>query len=400
MTKRWILAAGAAVLATFAGRALASEDLEPDWNHGIRLVSEDGSVSLRLGGRVQFDGTFQRGDDPLLADLGTELNDGHEFRRIQAYFTGVFDDRTEFKVQLDFAGGRAAPRDVWVGLRNLPGLGRLRIGQMFEPQGLDAVLRDGFTTFVEPGLPSALAAGRRTGIRATNTFGLLWASAMVSRNSDEFGAAAGDGVYNATGRLAVVPVNEDGGRRLLHLAVSGSLRDPDGTVSYSSTPENNLAPEYVDTGDLASDEVVVWGLEAAATHEQFSLQGELLRSRVKGRAGSADASLGGWYVQGSWFLTGESRPYGFRDEASFLRLVPGSNYGQGGWGAWELAARLSSLDLNDRGADVAGGRLDDVTIGLNWYQSPNFRWMANYIYADLEDSGASHAGLFRVAADF
>jgi len=396
-----VVAACAALVMTGDGSALAGERLVPGWNNGIRLVSEDGSVSLRLGGRVQFDGTFQDGEHQLLADIGEPLLDGHEFRRIRFYFTGVFNDRTEFKAQIDFAGGEAEAKDVWVGLRNLPGLGRLLIGNMFEPQGLDALTSDKYQTFVERGLPMALVALRKTGVRATNTFGGLWASVMAARNSNTLGTAgSGDGEYNLVGRLAIAPVNREGGRRLVHVAASASLRDPGGVLGYASSPENHLAPDYVSTGDLTTEEAVVWGLEGAVTYEQVSFQGEFVQSRVKGMAGASDATFGGWYVQGSYFLTGENRPYEFGDEASFTRVEPHDNYGEGGWGAWELAARLSSLDLNDTGAGVTGGRLDDVTLGLNWYQTPNFRWMANYIYADLENSGISHAALFRVATDF
>jgi len=52
----------------------------------------------------------------------------------------------------------------------------------------------------------------------------------------------------------------------------------------------------------------------------------------------------------------------------------------GGWGAWEIAARLDSLDLNDgSGATaIAGGEGDRYTLALNWYLNYNFRIMADY----------------------
>ena len=51
--------------------------------------------------------------------------------------------------------------------------------------------------------------------------------------------------------------------------------------------------------------------------------------------------------------------------------------GQGGFGAWQLAFRYSSLDLND--ADINGGEADSFTLGLNWFATPNLRFSANYV---------------------
>jgi hypothetical protein len=43
------------------------------------------------------------------------------------------------------------------------------------------------------------------------------------------------------------------------------------------------------------------------------------------------------------------------------------------------------LNLSDE--DVDGGEEDNVTVGINWYPTPNFRFMANYVRVlDLEGS--------------
>lgn len=82
------------------------------------------------------------------------------------------------------------------------------------------------------------------------------------------------------------------------------------------------------------------------------------------------------------FLTGESRPYKFR-EGIWDSVRPDSQVGKGGWGAWELDGRYSTADLTDE-ANV-GGDEQNIALGLNWYPIANVRFMANWIHVlDLE----------------
>jgi phosphate-selective porin OprO/OprP len=57
----------------------------------------------------------------------------------------------------------------------------------------------------------------------------------------------------------------------------------------------------------------------------------------------------------------------------------------GGWGAWEIALRYSTINLNDQlaQAGVAGGRQTVYTAALNWYVSRNVRFMLDYLHGDI-----------------
>jgi phosphate-selective porin OprO/OprP len=94
------------------------------------------------------------------------------------------------------------------------------------------------------------------------------------------------------------------------------------------------------------------------------------------RDGAKDVHFFGAYAFASWFLTGESRNY---DSASgrFLGVTPKQFVERGGWGAWELAVRASTVNLNDE--DIVGGRQRDVSLGLNWYVDDQFRLQANLV---------------------
>jgi phosphate-selective porin OprO/OprP len=97
-----------------------------------------------------------------------------------------------------------------------------------------------------------------------------------------------------------------------------------------------------------------------------------------------------WFVEASWILTGEHRPFN-RSKGAFSGIQPKSPVTLGknsGWGAFQIAARYSGLDLNS--GSVQGGELRDTSLGINWYLNPAFRWTINYIYSEREPIGSEN----------
>lgn len=90
-------------------------------------------------------------------------------------------------------------------------------------------------------------------------------------------------------------------------------------------------------------------------------------------------SFHGWHGQVGYILTGESRCYDF--QSGYIGGIKPC----GPCGAWELAARYSYLNLNDK--DVFGGSEHNVTLGLNWYINCNVKFAFNYIRANINPTG-------------
>nr|ART40583.1 L107 [uncultured bacterium] len=107
-----------------------------------------------------------------------------------------------------------------------------------------------------------------------------------------------------------------------------------------------------------------------------TLQSEYMRLSLDRKGAATDPDFAGWYVQTAWLLTGERRPYKVA-EGVFDRVQPLGSVGLGGIGAWELAERLSEVDLSDRG--VVGGRERNLTLAINWYLASNIRLMLNHL---------------------
>ena len=61
------------------------------------------------------------------------------------------------------------------------------------------------------------------------------------------------------------------------------------------------------------------------------------------------------------------------------------NPATGDWGAWQVAARYSWIDLQD--SDMNGGEDQNITAALNWHLYSNVRLQFGYVFADVSNTG-------------
>jgi len=369
-------------------------DFRVYWKEGLNLATEDSSFKLKIGGRLMTDWFWSSEDEDIKSSSIGEQEDGVEVRRARIYFSGTIYDNVEYKLQLDFAGAEVAFKDAYLGITDFP-LGKLRMGNFYEPFSLDTVTSSKYITFMERALPTIFSPERQTGFMLYNTKlnERMYTAVGIFRETDGTGENIDDGGYHITGRITGLPIYKDSGATLLHIGAAYSFRNPDDPVRIQQRPEAHLASRFVDTGSLASDGLDLLGLEAAWVNGPLSLQGEYIMADAD-IINSSDVSFDGYYVQGSYFLTGEYRSYK-TSEAAFSRVKPKSNYSYGGGpGAWEVKVRFSELDLND--GNVTGGKLNDITAGLNWYLNPNTKIMWDWVHADRDKIGQADMLMMRL----
>ena len=356
---------------------------------GLRLHLEEDRLTMKIGGSVAFDGSAF-----ITGPQFHGFDDGIQLRRFRAYAQGdcLLVLPVSYEFEIGYVPNTYYIQNSYVAFRDIGLIGELKFGQYQAPMGLDVVTSGRDISEMEPAaVLQALAPGVNAGVqmgrplfeqRATWKFGFFTAGG----GGQDFGEASksyGRAITRLTGLPLYAPdPGHPGSATLLHLGLSANiLYSTDDSIRYRSRPENHLGPYVVDTGSIKANGSLVAGAEAAWVSGPFSIQAEYLQSWVNDKNGQSP-SFGGAYASASWFLTGETRPYD-RQNGCFTRVVPQHNFnwGRGGWGAWELAARCSCLDLDS--ANVHGGRLSEFMVGPTWYLHSHLKWRFEYGLADV-----------------
>jgi phosphate-selective porin OprO/OprP len=362
-----------------------SYDLDVSTLRGLRLRVKDPEIELRVGGRLHGDLNFIEDDRTSYQSFDSEV------RRGRIYLRGRFFEDFGFKIEREFANHREGWRNLWLRYKPTRSFS-LKVGNFVAPFGLDDVNSSNYSTLMERSTSSSLAASYQTGIRldlngkigkrrSRNrwTWSLAGLTSPLGQSSDDNHRS--EHVGFAT-RATFAPIARN--RRVLHFGIATEYRKLVNGSGYRirARPESGMDPALFSTGTLRDvNSVVCLGIEAAGIIGSFTVQGEYMRSFLQRDNGRSDLSFDGGYVQVSYVLTGERRRYS-RTLGVIRGLKPSHK-----WGAFEVAARFSSLDLDDKG--VSGGRARDLTLGLNWYLRENARVMFNYVRVDGKRRGAS-----------
>ncbi len=271
-------------------------------------------------------------------------------------------------------------------------------------------------------------------------------------------ATGGAQYVDVAGRFTYAPIRDE--HRLLHVGVSGRYHsendatggNDDRTMLLGSRARTEgptvLSQSLLGTPDLSCGNVAPIGsatavaghctsnmtsyaFEAAGAYGSFDFQAEyfgndynrnmnkILAARAVGvfAPGGSSAHFGGGYVYAQYWLTGEERAQSYETKdkgagANFMEPKIKNPLSAGGFGAWSMAARYDTLNLNSGpysgsglanmmafnaltspttaalnfnnavigSQGVAGGRMETTTTGLNWYPDRGYHLQLNWTH--------------------
>ena len=396
------------------------------------IASADGRFTANLHAVMQFDAADYKQTEPgpTSIDLrrgaaagdtahARDLNSGTNFRRARFGVDGKTFGDIEYSFLLEMGGAGEEDaghvQELWFQYSGLKPF-HFKVGAFPPSIGLDDQASTNGAPFLERAASADIARSLAGG--DFREAAMLWAAgerwyaagSVTGRtvgvvNSQATGVSQPfDSQLGLIGRIAFLPVKTDDA--ILHIGAHGSyvarpadVNGPDvaaGAARYTITmqerPELRVdGTRLISTGAIDAVHASTIGLEAAGQYKNFLLQGEYEHYDIERRnpaVGVTDPKFNGYYISGSWLLTGEARRYNTStfafDAPTVTHPFSPSNHTLG---AFELAARYSDIDLNYHAgaagaapsADaVRGGDQRIITAGLNWYLNPVVRMMFDY----------------------
>jgi phosphate-selective porin OprO/OprP len=405
-------------------------------NNRPTISSADGRNSIGITGRIHWDVGDYMNVDPKNSRVGpTNLNSGQNVRRARLGVVGkVFGD-WNYSLIYDFGGstdnGAGTPGST--GATASGGIETAEIsytgfrpfvvegGIQDIPYTLDEATSSNDIMFIERSSSQVIAANLVAGDFRSN-FGGHWNNDRAWIGAYFTGPATGtihgvtNGVAQEIGAVqrATYQVLQSENYSL-HVGLDASeLLKPETAggvrvaTNFSDRPELRIDPtSIINTGTLGSATnpvtgASVVGAEFAGGFGPLYGQAEYFHYNV-GRQGLADASFDGGYVQASYTLTGEHRKYN-PSTGAYTAISPAhpfdiTHFTEGAWGALELGARYSVIDLNSNYTSgqitsastsaVAGGKQQVFTLGANWYVNNNIRFMLDYLHGTIDKPEAA-----------
>lgn len=369
---------------------------------GFNVKSKDSAFQLKFRGQAQTDARFYANDDT------STVSNTFLLRRVRPTLEGTVFKHFDFRLMPDFGGGSNSfsIQDAWVNFKYWKAA-QLRVGKFKSPVGLERLQADAAGQFIETALSTNLIPNRDIGV---NLSGELF-DGVITYDAGVFNGSADNGNGTTTsdsdihddkefaGRVFALPFKNSSIDYLngFGLGVGGSA----GTAHGANLPTYRSGGQQTIFGYTpAAGTVIADGRRIRIAPQAYYYSGpfgalsEFVLSQQefsKGTLKSDKIRNYGWQLASTYVLTGEN--------ASYTGVVPNSDFdpGKGTWGAFELAARISGLSIDDTAFPFYANPLTSVTdakawdIGINWYLNKNLKFMTHFEQT-LFDGGKTPGG--------
>ena len=380
-----------------------------------KIQSDDGNFELGFNARAHLDVHWFNQDNvdsrfpPFGSQvLGADEGSGFNWRRTYTTLTGRFY-RLNFKFENDFAVVGDFPhtlRETWVSTKI--GSGLVTVGQFKPYRGLEELTSSNEITFMERPSTSSTGIynGRQflMGMGYKNTIGDKFGFGIDVMSLAHMGLPIEGLTYG--GRLVWLPVSDE--NTTMHFGFAFSRDQANAESLSASVVDIYGGREGIrkslgiagssGMGSPSNATQMTFAGEAAYAMGPVTVQGEYANVRLDNThlvgGTQKDSTVQAYYVQASWFVTGERALYR-KDRGTFGKPKP-----IGKWGALELAVRYDvaenttqSLIADPCRTATSKCQVEVITLGANWYVRPGLRFMLNYYVteASIGNAGAGTA---------
>lgn len=353
------------------------------------LEFKKGNASVRIGAFIQADSRFFMGDSsPENAD------DTFDLRRARLNLDGDIGS-FYYRLYNDFGGTGSTLNDAYIGYKFNDAFD-IRVGKFKPAIGLERQKGSFDTTFLEPGISTQLTPTYDVGAQLSGAVlgkKLTYQFAVLNGVADDVnGQADADDNKELAARLFAEPVKGIG------FGVAGSVGkkagETGGTLMPAAYKTTARTTFFSYTGTTLADGDA-WRVvpQAYVYKGPFSLLAEYELSHQDVRVGTTRDGLTntGWNTQIGWVFTGE--------DATFKTVSPANPFDPKAnkWGAWEVAARVGQLDIDNdafgtfASATTSATKATNYGLVLNGYLNDQVRVSVDYEYTKFDGGAAGGA---------
>ena len=363
----------------------AVPDAPPYWKEKLSIKNDAFTMQLSLISVLDYTAFSQ--DDTNLRQVG-RMDDEFDVRAMRLIARGSIgqDRKLKYFAATEFEGFDPAHTNVFSlvdAYLSYPFFGpqaQISVGKMKETFAYEMV-GDSANLAQQERILNPFFVSRNVGVKLSGVGPDERMTAAIGAFNDSWVTGGLDGsATDYTGRVTGI-LGDPRSADYLHLgAAVRRVGAGDDALRLRGRPETNVGANFVDTGTFNANHAWNYGLEALWNKGPFSLLFEQVWSVVDA-GGSGDPVFAGNYLTASWFLTGDYRPYD--PTVGYARRVQPQHQ----WGALELVARISQLDLED--GDIHGGEMKRVFVGMNWWATQRWRVGVGWGHTWLDRDGKS-----------
>jgi phosphate-selective porin OprO and OprP len=374
----------------------------------LSFSTPDGNFTAKIGGRFYF--VYRHIFDDGQNDVNGK--DGFFIDTARFQLDGTFYKDFVYRIEGEAkSGSPTAPaasdgafrfNDVWMGWTGLGDWVGIYAGIMKLPMSQEETTSSRFIDFAERSVLNRITPGRDVQLQLR---GALFDKVV------EWALGAANGHTNRENQKFTGDLNEE--KDFFIRVMATPLKNSDMALfkqtrigvdfSVGRRDNANTAIANVSSGDLGLPAVLTFTPPAGTfikgnqsrlhlnyswLYGPMSLRAEYaqVKADIKGPAPIPQNNFiqRAWYVQATYLLTGE-------EKTLENRIKPKNNFDPlaGGWGAFELAARWAVIDCNDgKAAGIVAAANNhwthEVTLGVNWWMTPNVRLMIDWEHFGFE----------------
>jgi phosphate-selective porin OprO and OprP len=397
---------------------------------GFSLIAADKESLLKFKFFQHTDGRY------FFADGANKLPNTLLLRRVRPVLEGTLGKYYNFRLQPDF-GAAVSVLDAYGEAAYWPSA-RLRIGKSKTPLGLERIQSSQDMNVIEFAHPTSLTPNYDLGISLLGDFreeaygynvgvfngAVDGANRDVDLNDDKdligrvfalpfkngaveplrglgIGFAASWGKRRGDSANSELPAYRTEGQQTFYTSRTVATRAPAATYNAATQVVGNSAAISSDTGTVrANGDLIRINPQGYWYYGPFGLLGEYISSAQEVSKGGANLgkqatlTTRAWQATASWVVTGEATSFKSFKPRHPVSFADGE---KSGFGAWELVARYSRLDVDAAAFPlyanpaVAARQASTWTGSLNWHLSRYARLSADYAWTEFKGGAANGA---------